>query len=153
MYVYSRIADGLEQCLPSLETVVLVNNNLEELVGHTSCMCVFLKGVFFQSDLDSLASIPTLTYLRWVSCAVRGSVVCFNWPIVHSLLRNPVTHKPSYRLYVIHKMPQLRVLDFKRIRQKVCINLNTTHVYPLIWTPEMRTHQYTYPVPNSTPEI
>lgn len=66
MYVCSRIADGLEQCLPSLETVVLVNNNLEELVGHTSCMCVCvcLKWVFSQSDLDPLASIPTLTYLR-----------------------------------------------------------------------------------------
>ena len=28
-------------------------------------------------------------------------------------------HKPGYRLYVIHKLPQLRVLDFKRIRLKV----------------------------------
>lgn len=53
MYVYSRIADGLEQCLPSLETVVLVNNNLEELVGRILCVCVcvFLKwvcSVFFR---------------------------------------------------------------------------------------------------------
>lgn len=48
MYMYSRIADSLEQCLPSLETVVLVNNNLEELVGHKICMyvCVFEVGVF-----------------------------------------------------------------------------------------------------------
>lgn len=38
-----------------------------------------------------------------------------------SLLRNPVVHRPSYRYYVIHKIPQLRVLDFKRIKQKVGI--------------------------------
>ena len=36
-----------------------------------------------------------------------------------SLLRNPVVHKPGYRSYIIHKLPQLRVLDFKRIRLKV----------------------------------
>ena len=36
-----------------------------------------------------------------------------------SLLRNPVVHKPAYRLYAIFILPQLRVLDFRRIRQKV----------------------------------
>ena len=30
--ICSRIAEGLEQSLPALETAVLVNNNLEELV-------------------------------------------------------------------------------------------------------------------------
>ena len=34
-------------------------------------------------------------------------------------MRNPVAHKPSYRQYVIFKLPQLRVLDFKRITLKV----------------------------------
>lgn len=36
-----------------------------------------------------------------------------------SLLRNPVQSKKHYRLYIVHKIPQLRVLDFQRIRQKV----------------------------------
>ena len=36
-----------------------------------------------------------------------------------SLLRNPVTNKPHYRLYVIHKLPQIRVLDFQRVKQRV----------------------------------
>lgn len=31
--LYSRIAEGLEQCLPVLETLILTNNNIEELVG------------------------------------------------------------------------------------------------------------------------
>ena len=29
---YSRIAEGLEQSLPKLETIVLTNNNIEDLV-------------------------------------------------------------------------------------------------------------------------
>lgn len=47
-----------------------------------------------------------------------------------SLLRNPLVHKPAYRYYVIHRLPQLRVLDFKRIRLKVgvaygsCLNMH-----------------------------
>ena len=38
---------------------------------------------------------------------------------VSSLLRNPILNKPNYRLYVIHSVPQIRVLDFQRIKQRV----------------------------------
>ncbi|XP_069127631.1 U2 small nuclear ribonucleoprotein A'-like [Argopecten irradians] len=76
-----RISEGIEECLPSLESIILTNNNMQEL-----------------GDLDSLSSIKTLKFL--------------------SLLRNPVTTKKQYRLYLIHKVPQLRVLDFQRIKQK-----------------------------------
>ncbi|OWF46174.1 U2 small nuclear ribonucleoprotein A'-like [Mizuhopecten yessoensis] len=76
-----RIAESLEECLPSLESIILTNNNMQEL-----------------GDLDHLTSIKSLKFL--------------------SLLRNPVTTKKQYRLYLIHKVPQLRVLDFQRIKQK-----------------------------------
>lgn len=33
-----------------------------------------------------------------------------------SMLDNPVTKKPHYRLYVIYKMPQIRVLDFNKVK-------------------------------------
>ncbi|KAI8072225.1 L domain-like protein [Gilbertella persicaria] len=33
-----------------------------------------------------------------------------------SVLDNPVTKKQYYRLYVIHKLPQLRVLDFNKVK-------------------------------------
>ncbi|MEQ2218898.1 U2 small nuclear ribonucleoprotein A', partial [Xenoophorus captivus] len=49
-------------------------------------------------DLDPLASVKTLTLL--------------------SLLKNPVTNKKHYRLYVINKIPQLRVLDFQKVKLK-----------------------------------
>ena len=36
-----------------------------------------------------------------------------------SLSGNPVTKRKYYREYVIHKLPQLHVLDFQRIRPRV----------------------------------
>ncbi|CAM6087640.1 unnamed protein product [Calypogeia fissa] len=35
-----------------------------------------------------------------------------------SLLDNNVTKLPNYRLFVIHKLPKLRLLDFKKVRAK-----------------------------------
>ncbi|ERE78089.1 U2 small nuclear ribonucleoprotein A'-like protein [Cricetulus griseus] len=51
-----------------------------------------------EGDLDPLASLKSLTYL--------------------SILRNPVTNKKHYRLYVIYKVPQVRVLDFQKVKLK-----------------------------------
>lgn len=31
-----------------------------------------------------------------------------------------MTNKKHYRLYVINKLPQLRVLDFQKVKMKVC---------------------------------
>ena len=50
-------------------------------------------------EIDPLASIPKLQYL--------------------SLLDNNITKKPNYRLYVIHKLKSLRVLDFIKVKAKV----------------------------------
>ena len=35
-----------------------------------------------------------------------------------SFLHNPVVAKPNYRSFVIHKFPNLKVLDFKKVKQK-----------------------------------
>jgi U2 small nuclear ribonucleoprotein A' len=66
--------------------------NLETLV---------LTGNLIQelADLDPLASIKSLRTL--------------------SLLHNPVTTRQHYRLYVAFKLPQLRLLDFRKIKVKV----------------------------------
>ena len=66
--------------------------NLETLV---------LTGNLIQelADLDQLASIKSLRTL--------------------SLLHNPVTTRQHYRLYVAFKLPQLRLLDFRKIKVKV----------------------------------
>ena len=54
-------------------------------------------------DIDPLATLPNLKML--------------------SLLQNPVAHLQHYRAYVVYKLPQLKVLDFKKIKLKVSINL------------------------------
>jgi hypothetical protein len=63
--------------------------------------------MFFDLLLISVLP-PFLNVLGWLN---------ISFPF--SLLRNPVTNKPYYRLFVIHKLPQLRVLDFQRIKMRV----------------------------------
>ncbi|CAG0914376.1 unnamed protein product [Notodromas monacha] len=48
------------------------------------------------SDLEPLGNIPSLEIV--------------------SLLHNPVVHKPHYRSYVITLLPELRILDFRRVK-------------------------------------
>ena len=57
-------------------------------------------------EIDPLASLSKLQFL--------------------SLLDNNITKKPNYRLYVIHKLKSVRVLDFKKVRNKV--------TFSCIWT-------------------
>lgn len=50
------------------------------------------------SELDNLATFSQLKTL--------------------SLTDNPVTRRPNYRAYVIHKLPNLAVLDYRKIKPK-----------------------------------
>lgn len=52
-------------------------------------------------DLDSLATLPKLSTLSLMSC--------------------PVVTKQHYRLYVAFKLPNLKLLDFRKIKQKVTV--------------------------------
>jgi len=76
----SSVAENLGTKIPNLETLVLINNRLENL-----------------ADLDQLASFTKLSTL--------------------ALLKNNVFNKPHYRLYVINKIPSLKILDFRKIKQ------------------------------------
>ncbi|XP_077301366.1 small nuclear ribonucleoprotein polypeptide A'-like U2A [Arctopsyche grandis] len=76
-----RISENLEQYIPSIESLILTGNQMQEL-----------------GDLDPLTTLTNLKTL--------------------SLLQNPVTYKTHYRQYVAYKFPELRLLDFKKIKQK-----------------------------------
>jgi U2 small nuclear ribonucleoprotein A' len=41
------------------------------------------------------------------------------------LLQNPITAKPYYRPYLVYKLPQLKLLDFRKIKQKERVEANT----------------------------
>jgi U2 small nuclear ribonucleoprotein A' len=77
----ARINPIIGAALPKLETLVLTNNRLSNLV-----------------DLDHLATLVNLQNL--------------------CLLDNAVTKRSNYRLYLIHKLPKLRLLDFKKVKLK-----------------------------------
>lgn len=91
MTFFRRIAEGLEESLPNLESIILTGNSIAEL-----------------GDIDALAKLPHLHTL--------------------SLLYNPVQSKPHYRQYIAFKLPQLKVLDFRKIKMKV-IHGNHFHLY------------------------
>uniref|UniRef100_A0AAQ4NZK1 Small nuclear ribonucleoprotein polypeptide A' n=1 Tax=Gasterosteus aculeatus aculeatus TaxID=481459 RepID=A0AAQ4NZK1_GASAC len=72
--------------------------NLEHSLSALTELVLTNNNIQELGDLDPLATVKTLTLL--------------------SLLRNPVTNKKHYRLYVINKMPQIRVLDFQKVKLK-----------------------------------
>jgi len=76
-----RIGDSLHETIPSLETLVLTNNMIQDL-----------------AEIDNLAQLKELKYL--------------------SLLFNPISTKENYRTYMIFRLPQLKVLDFRKIKLK-----------------------------------
>ncbi|XP_070760376.1 U2 small nuclear ribonucleoprotein A' isoform X1 [Enoplosus armatus] len=99
-----RKLDGFP-LLRRLKTLLMNNNricrvgeNLEQSLPSLTELVLTNNNIQELGDLDPLATVKTLTLL--------------------SLLRNPVTNKKHYRLYVINKIPQIRVLDFQKVKLK-----------------------------------
>ncbi|XP_078386626.1 U2 small nuclear ribonucleoprotein A' isoform X2 [Cetorhinus maximus] len=102
-----RKLDGFP-LLRRLKSLLLNNNricrigeSLEQALPNLRELVLTNNNLQEMGDLDTLSTIKTLTFL--------------------SLLRNPVTSKKHYRLYVIHKVPQVRVLDFQKVKLKNAI--------------------------------
>nr|XP_025043600.1 U2 small nuclear ribonucleoprotein A' isoform X2 [Pelodiscus sinensis] len=99
-----RKLDGFP-LLKRLKTLLMNNNRicrigegLEQALPNLQEIILTNNSIVELGELDPLATIKSLTYL--------------------SVLRNPVTNKKHYRLYVIHKVPQIRVLDFQKVKLK-----------------------------------
>uniref|UniRef100_A0ABI7W154 U2A'/phosphoprotein 32 family A C-terminal domain-containing protein n=1 Tax=Felis catus TaxID=9685 RepID=A0ABI7W154_FELCA len=100
--------------LRRLKTLLVNNNRIchigEGLDQTLPCLTELIltnNSLVELGDLDPLASLKSLTYL--------------------SILRNPVTDKKHYRLYVICKVPQVRVLDFQKVKLKEhCLSIYRT---------------------------
>ena len=92
--------------LPRLQTIYLNNNHISKIsTGISDCLPKLDTLILTNNrlvnlhDIDPLVEITSLTTL--------------------SLIDNVIAKKPHYRLYVIHKLPLLRLLDFKKIKAKV----------------------------------
>ncbi|XP_060578058.1 U2 small nuclear ribonucleoprotein A'-like, partial [Ruditapes philippinarum] len=86
-----RKIDGFPY-LPRLKTLILNNNRvvriaegLEQGIPNLETLVLTNNGLQELGDLDALESLKNLKYI--------------------SLMRNPVTTKKHYRLYVLHKVP------------------------------------------------
>lgn len=105
-------------CVSDLFPSVL-NNTCVALAYRVICIAEFLpklhtlvltnNRIVNLVEIDPLASLPKLQFL--------------------SLLDNNITKKANYRLYVINKLKSLRVLDFKKVKIKVCFLFHYPHIY------------------------
>ena len=85
--------------LMRLETLLLANNKIQAIDSDFAEVCPKLDSIVLTnnrigkfSEIDALGTCHTLTRL--------------------SLMGNLVCNLPNYRLYTIHAIPTLRVLDF-----------------------------------------
>ncbi|KAK6147938.1 hypothetical protein DH2020_018850 [Rehmannia glutinosa] len=78
--------------------ITRINPNLGEFLPKLHTLVLTNNRLTNLVEIDPLTSLPRLQFL--------------------SLLDNNITKKPNYRLYVIHKLKSLRVLDFRKVKQK-----------------------------------
>ncbi|KAJ8969959.1 hypothetical protein NQ314_001482 [Rhamnusium bicolor] len=78
--------------------IVRIGEHLEEYIPNLESLILTGNQIDELGDVDPLISLDKLTTL--------------------SLMHNPITAKQHYRLYVIYKLPQLKLLDFRKIKMK-----------------------------------
>ncbi|KAI0224234.1 U2 small nuclear ribonucleoprotein A' [Lamellibrachia satsuma] len=99
-----RKVDGFP-LLKRLKTLFLNNNrvvriaeHLEEALPNLETLILTNNSIHELGDLDVLATVTSLRVI--------------------SLMRNPVTTKKHYRLYVVHKLPNVKLIDFQKVKMK-----------------------------------
>jgi len=99
-----RKLDGFPHLI-RLKTLMLGNNRIVRISEGLELNIPNLQTLILTNNsINELADLEPLTSLKKLEML--------------SLLHNPVITKRNYRQYVIHKFPSLRVLDFKKIKQK-----------------------------------
>lgn len=88
----------LKKLLLSNNRIQKIADNLVEQIPNLEWLILTNNNIEELGDIDSLSNFTKLECL--------------------SLLNNPIATKQHYRLYVIHKLPKLRLLDFRKIRLK-----------------------------------
>ena len=91
--------------LKRLKTLMLINNRISRIENDFAINCPFLTNLVLTNNkisdfqqIDNIASCKSLQKLY--------------------LVDNVVTKMKNYRLYVIYKIPTLRILDYQRVTKK-----------------------------------
>jgi len=99
-----RKVDGFP-LLKRLKCVLLNNNRITRIAEHLEESLPALESLILtNNNLTELADVEPLASVKTLECV--------------SFLRNPVATKKNYRLFVIHKLPQVRLLDFQKVKMK-----------------------------------
>lgn len=86
-----------------LTSLLLSNNHISRIAPNISEQVINLETLIMANNrIENLSEIDNL-----VGCA-KLSTLC--------LLGNPVVRRQHYRLYVIHKLPTVKVLDFCKVK-------------------------------------
>mmetsp|Transcript_23591 Transcript_23591/g.41815 ORF Transcript_23591/g.41815 Transcript_23591/m.41815 type:complete len:175 (-) Transcript_23591:803-1327(-) len=118
------LIENLGATLDQFDSIDLTNNELtllEETAPLRRLTTFLLSHNQISRILPSFAkNLPrmenlVLTYNRISSLKEIDNLVAFQYLKRLSLIGNLVTKLPDYRLYVIHKLPNLHFLDFQRV--------------------------------------
>ena len=91
--------------LPRLKSLLFNNNRIVRIAdGLEESLPNLRSMILTNNNIQELADIEKLAPVQTLECI--------------SLLHNPVVAKSNYRAFVIHKFPNLRVLDFKKVKLK-----------------------------------
>ncbi|XP_037903040.1 probable U2 small nuclear ribonucleoprotein A' isoform X2 [Hermetia illucens] len=91
--------------LPRLKCLLLNNNRIVRIDDYLHESVPNLESVILTgNNIQELGDLEPLTHLK------KLETLC--------LLVNPVSTKPYYREYVAYKFPNLRLLDFRKIKQQ-----------------------------------
>lgn len=89
--------------LKRLKKILLNNNRISKIADHLEESLPNLEWLILTNNeinsVDDIASLSTVKSLKYLT-----------------LLKNPIVTNENYRLSVIYHLPQLKVLDFSRIR-------------------------------------
>ncbi|VEN64727.1 unnamed protein product [Callosobruchus maculatus] len=99
-----RKLDGFPY-LKRLKCLLMNNNRIVRLGEHLEEYIPNLETLILTGNqLDDLGDIEPLVKLENLTTL--------------SLMFNPITAKQHYRLYIVYKLPQIKLLDFRKIRMK-----------------------------------
>uniref|UniRef100_A0A3B3ZXT5 U2A'/phosphoprotein 32 family A C-terminal domain-containing protein n=1 Tax=Periophthalmus magnuspinnatus TaxID=409849 RepID=A0A3B3ZXT5_9GOBI len=117
------VLENLGATLDQFDTIDFSDNEIRKLDGFP--LLRRLKSLLLNNNRicrlgENLEqSLPALKELVLTNNNIQELVMSsFQTPNYILLLRNPVTNKKHYRLYVINKLPQIRVLDFQKVKLK-----------------------------------
>jgi len=121
------VIENMGATLDQFDAIDFSDNDIRKLDGFP--LLVRLKTLYMNNNRvsriadDLHESIPNLSTLVMTNNHIQelGDIeplAAFKRLECLSLLNNPITTKKHYRHYVIHKLPNVRVLDFRRVRLK-----------------------------------